>query len=62
MKKNPIIEMRERLRGGYKSSPQIRVTADDSPRLPQSNISSPKPKYSRAGRPAKPRSRTFGGK
>jgi len=32
----------------------LRVTADDSPRLPQSRIPSPKVKHDRLGRPMKP--------
>lgn len=60
---NPIEDMRERLseqfRGaakplkGLSVSSVFRPTANDMPRLPQSNIPSPKPRYDTPGRPSK---------
>ena len=60
---NPIEDMRERLsenfRGaakplkGLSVSSVFRPTANDMPRLPQSNIPSTKPRYDRPGRPSK---------
>jgi hypothetical protein len=60
---NAIEDMRERLteefNGGMKPlkglsvSSVFRPTANDMPRLPQSNIPNPKPKYEHAGRPSK---------
>ena len=58
---NSIREMRQRLKGGFSGGMKpleglevtsvFRPTANDSPRLPQSNIPTPKPRYDRAGRP-----------
>jgi len=59
---NPIEDMRKRLSeqfGGAKSleglsiSSVFRPTANDLPRMPQSNIPSLKPRYDRPGRPSK---------
>lgn len=60
---NPIEDMRERLseqfRGDVKPLKGLSVfsvfrpTANDMPRLPQSNIPEPKPRYERPGRPSK---------
>jgi len=59
---NPIGDMRQRLterlgRGksaqGFGVSSVFRPTANDMPRLPQSNIPSPKPRYDSPGRPSK---------
>jgi len=60
---NPIGDMRqrlsERLSGGKKPSQGFgvssvfRPTANDMPRLPQSNIPSPKTSYDSPGRPSK---------
>jgi len=60
---NPIEDMRERLseqfRGlakpskGFSVSSVFRPTANDMPRLPQSTIPEPKPRYDRPGRPPK---------
>ena len=67
---NAIEEMRQRLqerfRGGRKPlkgydvsyMPQ-RVTQNVAPRMPQSQIPSPKPRYSRAGRPTKSEPQKF---
>ena len=59
---NPIEDMAERLskrfRGprkpleGFKIT-EISPTRNNAPRLPQSTIPSPKPRYERAGRPSK---------
>ena len=50
--KDPIQEMRDKLSRRFFSKPvRFRVTADDSPRLPQSNIQNPREKYDRPGRP-----------
>jgi hypothetical protein len=59
---NSIREMRERLKEGFNGGIKplkgldvesvFRPTANDSPRLPQSRIPSPKPSYDRAGRPS----------
>ena len=59
---NPIRDMRDRLteslsgnakpNKGYKLT-GFRPTANDMPRLPQSNIPSPKQSYDRVGRPSK---------
>lgn len=59
---NPIEDMRERLKGNFIGVTKplkglgitaFRPTANDIPRLPQSNIPSPKPKYDSPGRPSK---------
>jgi hypothetical protein len=60
---NPIEEMRERLKEqfsgaakplkGLSVSSVFRPTANDMPRLPQSRIPEPKPKYEKPGRPSK---------
>ena len=60
---NPIGDMRQRLterfgRGkastqGFGVSSVFRPTANDMPRLPQSNIPSPKARYDSPGRPSK---------
>lgn len=54
---NVIEEMRQRLTerfsGNMKPIQGFRVTADNTPRLPQSRIPSPKVKYEKAGRPPK---------
>lgn len=59
---NAIEEMRQRLveefskplkpMGGMSLTP-FRITANDMPRMPQSNIPTEKARYSRAGRPSK---------
>jgi len=59
---NPIEDMRERLseqfRGaakplkGLSVSSVFRPTANDMPRLPQSTIPNPKPRYDTPGRPS----------
>ena len=59
---NPIEDMRERLSeqfrgtakplGGLSVSSVFRPTANDMPRLPQSSIPDPKPRYDNAGRPS----------
>ena len=54
---NPIQEMRDRLSqgdGAIKPIRGLRVTADDSPRLPQSNIASSRERHESAGRPVQP--------
>lgn len=51
---NKIQEMRDRLSQGFNggSKPlRFRVTANDMPRLPQSNIRNSWEKYNRSGRP-----------
>ena len=58
---NPIQEMRKRLTEGFNGGVKplqglevtsvFRPTANDSPRLPQSTIPTPKPRYDKAGRP-----------
>lgn len=60
MNGNPIEDMRERLskrfRGAKEPLQGFRVTANDMPRLPQSNIPSSKARQDRVGRPSvKPR-------
>jgi len=59
---NPIGDTRQRLteqlsRGkpsqGFGVSSVFRPTANDMPRLPQSNIPNAKPRYDSSGRPAK---------
>ena len=54
---NVIEEMRDRLTqrfaGVTKPLAGIRVTANDMPRLPQSNIRTPSVRYEGAGRPRK---------
>lgn len=57
---NPIEEMRDRLSqkfgGATKPIQGLRVTANDAPRLPQSNIASSKARQDKVGRPSvKPR-------
>ena len=59
--KNPIQEMRQRMVEGFNSGMKplqglevtsvFRPTANDAPRLPQSRIPRPKPRYDTAGRP-----------
>jgi hypothetical protein len=59
---NSINEMRRRLKEGFNGGMKpmegldvasvFRPTANDSPRLPQSRIPSPKPAYDKAGRPS----------
>ena len=53
---NPIEEMRDRLSqrfgGATKPIQGLRVTANDMPRLPQSNIPSSKARQDRVGRPS----------
>jgi len=55
---NPIEEMRNRLVEKFSAARKpiqgLRVTANDSPRLPQSTIPSPKVKHDRPGRPTRP--------
>lgn len=55
---NPIEEMRNRLVEKFsvarKPIQGLRITADDSPRLPQSTIPSPKVRHDRPGRPVRP--------
>ena len=65
---NPLRDMRERLsenfRGaakplkGLEVSSVFRPTANNEPRLPQSNIPSPKPRYDSVGRPPKEKKET----
>jgi hypothetical protein len=54
---DPIEEMRtrltERFSGNRKPLAGIRVTANDMPRAPQSNLRSMKLRYDKVGRPAK---------
>lgn len=54
---NVIDEMRDRLterfRGAAKPLSGFRVTANNMPRLPQSKIPQPRPRYDRVGRPPK---------
>jgi len=60
---NPIEDMRERLREQFRGAAKplkgldvssvFRPTANDMPRMPQSRIPSPKPRYDKAGRPPK---------
>lgn len=66
---NPIEEMRNRLveefsrplqpNKGLSLSPFRRETANDMPRMPQSNIPNQKAKYYRAGRPPKAEPQKF---
>jgi hypothetical protein len=69
---NPIEDMRERLREQFRGAAKplkglsvssvFRPTANDMPRLPQSRIPEPKPRYDRPGRPsreAKPEPQLF---
>jgi hypothetical protein len=54
-----IEDMRERLTENFRGAAKplkgltFRPTANNAPRLPQSTIPSPKPKYDTAGRPPK---------
>ena len=60
---NPIQEMRKRLTEGFNGGMKpleglavtsvFRPTANNAPRLPQSNIPTPRPRYDSAGRPSK---------